>query len=153
MAAILLTLAMIGQQPHGAYHFRALPIASGQWIAFQAPPPSSPQTNHDKNNPYGFTAFLNGTRRMYGLRPLTYDARLAEWAALNNLAQRSQSKAGHFVMGPARRQNAAVITGDISAYVGRVWMDSPEHRAALLDPGLARFGLAWDGLYWTWDAR
>lgn len=153
MRAILLMLTMIGQQSHEAYHFRTLPLASGQPVAFQAPPPPSPQTNHDINNPYGFTVWLNDTRRMYGLRPLVYDQRLADWAAVNNLAQRNRSSPGHFVMGPARRQNADIITGDISSYIGREWMDSPEHRAALLDPGLTRFGLAWDGLYWTWDAR
>lgn len=152
MSAILLMLTLIGQ-PDAAYHFRTLPLAAGQFVAFQAPPPPSPQTNHDINNPYGFTAWLNDTRRMYGLRPLVYDQRLADWAALNNMAQRTQSEAGHFVMGPARRQNAAIITGDISSYIGREWMDSPEHCAALLDPGLTRFGLARDGIYWTWDAR
>ena len=38
---------------------------------------------------------------------------------------------GHFVMGPARRQNAAMGS---FANIGSMWMNSPAHRAALLDP-------------------
>jgi len=84
--------------------------------------------------------------------PLTYDHGLASWAAENNKAQRKTGVVGHTVMGPARRQNAAIITGDITPYVGAEWMTSDGHREALLDPTITRFGLAWDGLYWTWNA-
>jgi uncharacterized protein YkwD len=97
---------------------------------------------------YGFTAWLNGVRARYGLRPVGYDANLANWAAANN-AQQSRRGLGHFVMGPARRQNAAI--GNAMS-VGATWMASPAHRAALLDPTITRIGLAGLGSYWTFNA-
>ncbi len=57
---------------------------------------------------------------------------------------------GHFVMGPARRQNAAI--GSISN-IGSMWMNSPAHRAALLDPTIRWIGIAGLGAYWTFNAN
>lgn len=99
-------------------------------------------------DPYGFTAWLNATRASYGLSPVGYDPNLESWAAMNS-AQQASSGLGHFVMGPARRQNSAM-----GAYPGieSMWMNSPAHRAALLDPTIQWIGLAAYGAYWTFNA-
>ena len=46
---------------------------------------------------------------------------------------------GHYVMGPARRQNSAMGS---YASIGSMWMASPAHRAALLDPSIRWIGIA-----------
>lgn len=100
-------------------------------------------------DPYGFTAWLNGVRAQHGLRPVTFDPSLAGWAAANN-SQQAARGLGHFVMGPARRQNSAVGS---AASIGSQWMNSPAHRAAMLDPSVTTIGLAGNGSYWTLNLR
>lgn len=148
--SLVVALAILGQ--HHVYHFRTLGPAPGQVVHAQAAAPPSPMTDANPTDPYGFTTWLNRTRAMHGLAPLHYDHNLSLWASRNNMAQRERGL-GHHVMGPARRQAAAVITGDISPYVGSAWMNSDEHRPALLSPNVSRFGIAWDGMYFTWNAR
>lgn len=97
---------------------------------------------------YGFTNWLNSVRAQYGLSPVSYDAGLENWASINN-GQQAARGMGHFVMGPARRQNCAIGS---SASIGSQWMNSPAHRAALLDPSITRIGLAGSGSYWTFNA-
>ncbi len=99
-------------------------------------------------DPYGFTAWLNATRAQYGLPAVGYDPNLAGWAAANN-AQQAARGMGHFVMGPARRQNCAM--GNYAS-IGAMWMASPAHRAALLDPTIRWIGVAGYGAYWTFNA-
>ena len=106
------------------------------------------QVQYSGGDSYGFTAWLNGVRAQYGLRPVGYDANLESWAAANS-AQQAARGLGHFVMGPARRQNAAMGN---SASIGNQWMASPAHRAAMLDPTITRIGLAGNGSYWTMNA-
>jgi hypothetical protein len=100
-------------------------------------------------DPYGFTGWLNATRASYGLAPVGFDPNLANWAAANN-AQQQLRGIGHFVMGPARRQNSGM--GDMSS-VGAMWLGSPAHRAALLDPSIRWIGIAGLGAYWTFNVR
>lgn len=97
----------------------------------------------------GFLSWLNGVRAQYGLPAVGYDPSLESWAASNN-AQQASHGLGHYVMGPARRQNSAV--GDVSS-IGSMWLNSPAHRAALLDPSITRIGLAGNGQYWTFNAN
>jgi len=99
-------------------------------------------------DPYGFTQWLNATRASYGLPAVGYDPNLSNWAAVNN-AQQNARGIGHYVMGPARRQNSAM--GGFSS-IGQMWMNSPAHRAALLDPTIRWIGIAGSGLYWTFNA-
>jgi uncharacterized protein YkwD len=99
-------------------------------------------------DPYGFTAWLNATRASYGLPPVGYDPNLAGWANVNNSHQQA-SGIGHYVMGPARRQNSAM--GQYAS-IGAMWMNSPAHRAALLDPTIRWIGIAGMGAYWTFNA-
>jgi hypothetical protein len=100
-------------------------------------------------DPYGFTNWLNSTRASYGLPAVGYDPNLESWAAMNNDHQASRG-IGHFVMGPARRQNAAM--GGFPG-VESMWMASPAHRAALLDPTIRFIGIAAYGAYWTFNAN
>ncbi len=99
-------------------------------------------------DPYGFTAWLNSTRAQYGLPAVGFDPNLAAWASQNN-AQQNARGMGHHVMGPARRQNSAM--GSYASVPG-MWMASPAHRAALLDPTIRFIGIAGAGAYWTYNA-
>jgi uncharacterized protein YkwD len=100
-------------------------------------------------DPYGFVGWLNATRAAYGLSAVGYDANLSNWAAMNNDQQAARGM-GHFVMGPARRQNSAM---GAFANIGAMWMNSPAHRAALLDPTITAIGIAGLGAYWTFNAN
>lgn len=97
---------------------------------------------------YGFTNWLNGVRAQYGLSPVGYDPNLEAWAQQNNSQQNARG-IGHFVMGPARRQNSAM--GGYES-IGAMWMASAAHRDALLDPSISYIGLAGSGSYWTFNA-
>jgi uncharacterized protein YkwD len=97
-------------------------------------------------DPYGFMGWLNSVRASYGLGPVNYDPNLSNWAAMNNNQQQAYGL-GHFVMGPARRQNSAM-----GGFPGAMWMASPAHSAALLDPTITWFGIAAAGAYWTFNA-
>jgi uncharacterized protein YkwD len=98
-------------------------------------------------DPYGFLSWLNSTRASYGLGAVGYDQNLSNWASMNNSQQMARGL-GHFVMGPARRQNSAMGGG----FPGAMWMSSPAHRAALLDPTISWIGIAAAGAYWTFNA-
>lgn len=97
---------------------------------------------------YGFTAWLNGVRASYGLGAVGYDPNLEGWAAQNNNQQAARGL-GHYVMGPARRQNSAM--GGFPG-VEAMWLASPAHRAALLDPTISFIGIAGAGAWWTFNA-
>ncbi len=98
---------------------------------------------------WGFTAWLNSTRESYGLSAVGYDQNLSSWAATNNGRQASHG-IGHHIMGSARRQNVAM-----GGYPGieSMWMASPAHRAALLDPTIRWIGIAGTGVWWTFNAN
>lgn len=100
------------------------------------------------SDPYGFLSWLNSTRASYGLSAVGYDPNLESWASANN-AQQAARGMGHYVMGPARRQNSAM--GGFPG-VESMWMASPAHRAALLDPTIQWIGIAGYGAYWTFNA-
>jgi hypothetical protein len=109
-------------------------------------------------DPYGFLNWLNQTRASYGLPAVGYDQNLSNWAGKNNEDQVAKGM-GHFVMGPARRQNSAWApsgfwsqANNLAKTVPQQWMDSPLHRAALLDPTITSIGLAGLGAYWTFNA-
>lgn len=127
--------------PQGAY----VPTAYVQPATYVQPvAPPQPAAG----DPYGFTAWLNATRASYGLPSVGYDPNLANWASANNSQQAARGM-GHYVMGPARRQNSAM---GHYASIGAMWMGSPAHRAALLDPNIRFVGIAGMGAYWTFNA-
>jgi uncharacterized protein YkwD len=119
------------------------PAAVAQPVTYAQP--AAPAAYGDA---YGFTGWLNSIRAQYGLPGVSYDGNLESWAAANN-AQQAARGLGHFVMGPARRQNSAIGS---AASIGAQWLASPAHRAALLDPSITRIGLAGLGSYWTFNA-
>lgn len=108
-----------------------------------------PVPRYTVSNEQNFLNWLNSTRARYGLPAVGYDQNLANWAMQNN-AQQSRRGIGHFVMGPARRQNAAMGS---ASNIGSMWMASPAHRAALLDPNMRWIGLAGWGSWWTLNLR
>ncbi len=122
----------------------AVAVVQPQPVAVAQPQPAYVPTG----DPYGFTSWLNATRASYGLPAVGYDPNLTNWASMNNSHQSSRG-VGHFVMGPARRQNSAMGN---STTIGGMWMASPAHRAALLDPSIRFIGIAGMGAYWTFNA-
>ena len=121
---------------------------AGCWcMTGQAPAPAS--TMVAAGDPSGFTNWLNGVRARSGLAPVGYDPNLASWAAANNGQQQARGL-GHYVMGPARRQNSAMGS---AGSIGQMWLNSPAHRAAMLDPSVRWIGLAGMGMYWTLNLR
>jgi uncharacterized protein YkwD len=99
-------------------------------------------------DPYGFTSWLNGVRAQYGLGPVSYDPNLSGQAAVNNGQQHARGM-GHHYMGSARRQNSGMGAAQT---VWQMWMASPAHQAALLDPTITMIGIAASGSYWTFNA-
>ena len=99
-------------------------------------------------DPYGFTAWLNGVRAQNGLGAVGVDPNLSNWAAMNN-GQQNAMGMGHHIMGPARRQNSGM---GAAGTVWQMWMASPAHQAALLDPSISMIGIAAGGAYWTFNA-
>ena len=118
-----------------------------QTYAVQQTQPVQQQTTQHHGS--GFVGWLNSVRAQHGLRAVGYDPDLEAWAAVNNQHQASRG-IGHFVMGSARRQNSAM--GSYSV-IGSMWLASPAHASALLDPSISYIGLAGDGQYWTYNAR
>ena len=121
-----------------------------QQYTYQAAQPAAPTAAAvGGGDPYGFLNWLNATRASYGLSAVGYDPNLSGWAAANNAQQQARGM-GHHVMGPARRQNSAM--GGFGS-IGSMWMASPAHRAALLDPTIRNIGIAGLGAYWTFNAN
>lgn len=128
------------------YQLKTGPYA-GMWRISrkeQAAPPSA-------GDQYGFGAMLNSFRARHGLGSLAHDATLTTWAAANNAAQQLRGL-GHFVFGTARRQNSG-WNYQSTASVFSGWCGSPGHLAALLDPTIRRYGIAFNGVYWTFNAN
>jgi Cysteine-rich secretory protein family len=102
-------------------------------------------------DPYGFAEVVNRYRLAAGVAPLAYDPELSVWAAHNN-AKQCHHGLGHHVS-PNCNQNCAWNTPDAES-VAQAWMDSPGHRANMLDTTSSRFGIAFGpGPYWTMNTR
>jgi len=106
--------------------------------------PAQAQPVYQSGDPYGFTAWLNGVRAQSGLGGVGHDPGLSAQAAVNN-----SYGFGHHYMGSARRQNAGM---GAAATVWSMWMASPAHQAALLDPTITMIGIAASGSTWTFNA-
>lgn len=101
------------------------------------------EIQNQQSDPYGFMNWLNGIRARYNLPSVSYDQNLSNHAAINN-----NYGLGHAYMGPARRQNSAQTPN----FPGDMWLASPGHASALLDPTIRWFGIAFNGMYWTFNA-
>lgn len=144
--AVLLAAVSLGVPSAARAQQAAAPVAAAATATTAAPAVAAVAA--PATDPYGFTNWLNATRAAYGLAPVGYDPNLASWAHVNNTHQNARGM-GHHVMGPARRQNSAM--GSYGSVPG-MWMSSPAHRAALLDPSIRWIGIAGLGAYWTFNA-
>jgi uncharacterized protein YkwD len=124
------------------------PASNAAAAAQPAKAETATQAAAPASDPYGFTSWLNGVRAQHGLPAVGYDPNLESWAAANN-GQQNARGLGHFVMGSARRQNSAM--GPYES-IGSMWLASPAHASALLDPSIRYIGLAGSGSYWTFNA-
>jgi uncharacterized protein YkwD len=114
-----------------------------------APPPAPAKTGAViEADPYGLVVWLNSVRAQHGLCAVLHDANLSAWCAQNNIQQASRGM-GHFVFGPARRQNAAAML----VVPFNAWLGSPGHASALLDPSITIVGISFDYGYWTFNAN
>jgi uncharacterized protein YkwD len=147
-AVVLLAASTAGAQQYVVLQSGAVQATAVQPTTYAAQPAATQAVAAPAGDPYGFVGWLNATRAQYGLRAVGYDPNLSAWAAQNN-AQQNARGLGHFVMGPARRQNSAM--GNYAS-IGAMWMASPGHRAALLDPTISFVGIAGAGAYWTFNA-
>jgi len=114
----------------------------------QTQPPSA-ATTQSSGDPYGFGKWLNNYRASAGLPPLAYDPNLSAWAALSNAAVRSYGWGQHWDMRGTTYQNLG--SGD-AGRVWAMWTASPAHRVALLG-NATYYGIAFDGQYWTYNAK
>lgn len=143
--------ARMACQPRRAIVACQRPIRSTYAVpAVQATPQSLalPVSSEQSTDAYGFVAWLNSTRAQYGLAPVIVDGGMVAVSGQNNAHQNTRG-IGHFFMGHARRQNSAM--GSYASVPG-MWMASPPHRDALLDPSITRVGIAGSGSYFTFSA-
>ena len=174
MLMTLILAAAIGQSPewhnsanHSGWQAFGVPIngwldpqrwrqtanPSIEWIADGDPVPDGYRKVHGQSgatsDQWGFTAWLNSTRAAYGLPGVAWDEGMAQAAAVNNQWQVSYG-IGHFAMAVARVPNAAMMSYPALL---NAWMNSADHRAALLDPNLVHVGIAFAGAYVTFAGR
>lgn len=141
--------AAVTYQPTSYAQAQPVATAAAQPVATAAAPAAAQPAAASTGDAYGFLNWLNATRASYGLAAVGYDANLESWASVNNSHQNARGM-GHHVMGTARRQNSAM---GAYANVPSMWMASPAHRAALLDPTIRWIGIAGMGAYWTFNAN
>lgn len=99
-----------------------------------------------------FLGWLNNYRARAGLRSVGWDAGLVAGCQANNVQQASHRTCGHFGMGGARRQNAAMSYQGVG-HVQSMWAASAGHNAALLDPSITGVAISANGPWWTMGAR
>lgn len=105
-------------------------------------------TTTTSGDPYGFGAWLNAYRASAGLAPLAYDANLSGHAATSNQYVRAYGWGRHWYMGGTVYQN---LGAGAAGQVWSMWTQSAGHIRALLG-NATRYGIAFDGYYWTFNA-
>jgi uncharacterized protein YkwD len=107
--------------------------------------PEEKQTNED---PTGLLATVNYYRSLRGLHPWAFDGHLYNSAINNNAWQRTRGM-GHYDVPSA--QNSAWGAQDVMSVL-HMWAASPGHAATLFG-GYSFAAIAFDGVYWTLNAR
>lgn len=120
--------------------FRPLPGRAAQPTQSYAAQPA--QSGAD---PTGMVGTLNGIRARHGLPAVSYDPNAAHAAAINNGQQAARGVGHHYTGGYA--QNSAM-----GSDIWGMWMNSPAHRAMILNPNLKSAGGATNGAYSTLNA-
>lgn len=119
-------------------------VPQAQPTVVQASYTQTTATTTTTGDPYGFTNWLNGIRGQYGLGAVVWDTNLANAAIIN-----SSYGYGH-IYRYGRRQNAG--QGALQTIL-LMWMASPAHRAALLDPSITHVGLGQSGNIFTFEGN
>lgn len=99
-------------------------------------------------DPTGLLQTVNYFRSLRGLHPFAFDGFLYNKAINNNAWQRTRGM-GHYDYHGA--QNSAWGAQDVNSVIN-MWTVSPGH-AATLYGGYTFAAIAFDGLYWTLNAR
>lgn len=102
-----------------------------------------------QSDPWGFLSALNSTRAQHGLAALRYDANLSQWAADNCRIMTSVKVSGHYSLGDRSFWQVALYGAVDAPTAVLVFMGSPSHRNALLQPGVTIAGVWFDGSSWT----
>jgi len=153
-----------GQQAYGAQQYYAAPQYAAPQQYTYAPQYARPmavqgaqvvqatmvQQTTVSGDPTGFLSLLNAQRARMGLGPVSFGADCYADACQNNMYQQRMGL-GHFYMGRARRQNAA-MGQQSSQQVLYSWMGSPGHASALFDPSIRVAAVAFNGRDWTFSA-
>ena len=115
------------------------------------PEEESEPASESASDPYGFGEILNRCRAEAGLPPAAYDPDLSAWAVQNNVEQ-CRRGLGHHVNPNCFQNSGWNYDSALGAAIG--WMESPGHRANMLEPSATRYGIAHGpGPYWTMNAR
>ena len=104
--------------------------------------------NDQVGDPTGLLHAVNHVRSLRGLHPFAFDGHLYNRAINNNAWQRTRGM-GHYDYYGA--QNSAWGAQDVNSVLN-MWTTSPGH-AATLYGGYVFAAIAFDGLYWTLNAR
>ena len=99
-------------------------------------------------DPTGMLSTVNYSRSLRGLHPWHFDANLYNSAINNNAWQRLRGMGHHDVPGA---QNSAWGAQDVMSVLN-MWAASAGHAATLFG-GYSTAAIAFDGLYWTLNAR
>ena len=94
---------------------------------------------------WGIVGWLNAVRGGRGLGGVVWDEEVAGWAVEN-----SRRGFGHVVRFGGWRQNVGM--GALPT-VQAMWLSSPAHASALLDPWVTRVGLGYANGVWTLNLR
>lgn len=122
----------------------AAPVQTDAPQAMQAAPFAVQYVADDGNG--AFVNWLNSVRASRGLRAVVWSPVLAADAVIN-----SSRGFGHSFMGRARRQNAG--WGRSLPVIQQMWLASPAHLDAILDPSCTEVGLGMSGDVVTLNLR
>lgn len=97
---------------------------------------------------------INRVRQEHGLGPVTEDPALSAAAQQNDRANNAKGELGHHVgllNGSRGEITAYASNGESAKQAVDQWLNSPGHRAILLDPNMTKVGISISGDYATAD--
>lgn len=108
------------------------------------------------NDPTGMVAEINRVRAQNGLGPVTVDNGLNQAAARNDAESVRSGQLGHHFGVPNGADGeitASASSGETAKQAVDQWLNSPGHRAILLDPNQTKVGVSINGEYATADFK
>ena len=127
------------QAPPGYATYQAVPVSS------VLVPSAAASVSLAGGDRWGIVGWLNAVRGSRGLGGVVWDEEVAIWAVEN-----SRRGFGHVVRFGGWRQNVGM--GALPT-VQAMWLSSPAHASALLDPWVTRVGLGYANGVWTLNLR